>query len=86
MRMRAEDIVEFFFLLKGHASAPVTIQEEVEIDSAGALVVADGEAVDWPMEFGSGEVVSYGELGPRPEDWAPCLMPEDWPHRAYGCE
>jgi hypothetical protein len=86
MRMRAEDIVEVFFLLEGHASAPVTIQEEVEVDSAGELVIAEGVAADWPMEFSPDEVVSYGELGPRPEDWDPCEMPEDWPHRAYGCE
>jgi hypothetical protein len=86
MRMRAQDIVELFFLLKGHASTPVTIQEDVEIDPAGELIFADGEAADWPMDLGEGDPIVYGELGPRPEDWDPCLMPEDWPHRSYGCE
>lgn len=86
MRMRAQDIVEIFFLLKGHASTPVTIQQDMEIDPAGAFVLADGEAADWPMDFVPDNEVVYGELGARPEDWDPCEMPENWPHRAYACE
>jgi hypothetical protein len=86
MRMRDQDIVELFYLLQGHASTPVTIQQDIEIDSAGALVVAEGESADWPMEFDTEQEIVYGELGARPENWDPCEMPENWPHRAYGCE
>lgn len=84
MRMRAQDIVELFYLIRGHASVPVTIQREMEIDPQGEVIFAS-EAMDWPIEFAEESETVYGELGARPVDWDPCLMPDQWEHRAYGC-
>ncbi len=89
LRMRAEDIVELFYLIEGHASVPVTIQQFTEIDPAGQPIAADGASVDWPIEFAEegveAEPTVYGELGQRPADWDPCVKPEGWSFRSYGC-
>jgi len=85
MRMRAEDIVELFYLLQGHKSVPVTIQEFTEIDPSGEPISATDEARDWPMDFGDVAPTVYGELGERPSNWDPCEAPEDWSFRSYGC-
>lgn len=86
LRMRSEDIVELFYLLRDHASVPVTIQQLTELDPSGTPISVDGEAIDWPMEPGpeAGPTI-YGELGERPENWDPCVMPAEWPFRSYGC-
>tara|TARA_R110002096_G_scaffold16898_9_gene57916 strand:- start:33500 stop:34066 length:567 start_codon:yes stop_codon:yes gene_type:complete len=86
LRMRAEDIVELFYLIDGHESVPVTIQQFTEIDPAGQPIAVDGEAIDWPIEFSDDDAPTvYGELGPRPENWDPCVMPQGWSFRSYGC-
>lgn len=86
MRMRAEDIVELFYLVSGHESVPVTIQQLTEIDPAGQPIVVEDESKDWPIEFSEDAPPTvYGELGERPENWDPCVKPEGWAFRSYGC-
>ncbi len=85
MRMRTEDIVELFHLLRGHESVPVTIQKFTEIDPSGQPIFVDEQAKDWPMDVGSSAETVYGELGERPASWHPCEMPEDWTLGRYGC-
>jgi len=62
MRMKADDIVRLFYLVRDHADTPVTIQKEVEIDAAGASV----DVGMTPALFAIGEAIPFGEsVGPR---------------------
>lgn len=62
MRMAKPDIVELFFLVRNHASTPVTIQQEVELDAAGNEVDLDTEVTLWGPE----DEIQYGaSVGPR---------------------
>ena len=62
MRMAKPDIVELFFLVREHASTPVTIQQELELDAAGNAVDVDTEVTLW----GIGDEIEYGaSVGPR---------------------
>lgn len=64
IRMAKKDIVELFFLVKGHASTPVTIQQELELDAAGEPVDVDTPVSLWAP----GEDIAYGaSVGPRVE-------------------
>lgn len=47
MRMAGDDIVRLFHLIRDHASTPVTIQTEVEIDAQGNPVDVGVEAALW---------------------------------------
>jgi hypothetical protein len=57
MRMRGEDVVRVFYLIRDHASTPVTIQREVELDAAGEVVDVTTEVTLWEV----GEEIAYGE-------------------------
>ena len=58
MRMRGEDAVRVFYLIRNHPSTPVTIQQEVEIDDAGN-----------PVDVGTYAVVETSdEPPPTPEE------------------
>lgn len=63
VRMRGDDVVHVFWLVKGHASTPVTIQKEVERD-------ANGKKVDvgvTPALYRVGAQIAFGaSVGPRP--------------------
>lgn len=62
MRMEKPDIVELFVLVREHASTPVTIQQEVELDAAGNEVDIDTEVTLWAP----GEEIQFGaSVGPR---------------------
>jgi hypothetical protein len=43
VRMRGEDVVRIFYLIRRHGSTPVTIQREPEIDAEGNQVAFDAE-------------------------------------------
>jgi lipoprotein-anchoring transpeptidase ErfK/SrfK len=63
VRMRGDDIVRLFWMVKIHADTPVTIQREVERDAAGNRVDVGRTPVLW----GVGEEIRYGaSVGPRP--------------------
>lgn len=85
LRMDEADIVELFYLIKGHESVPVTIQKRVELDVEGNAIEVDDVAIDWPVGFSEDDEITYGELGKRPADWSPCSVPPNWPFRRYGC-
>lgn len=62
MRMKADDIVRLFWLVRDHANTPVTIQKEVEVDAAGATV----DVGTTPALYAIGEDIPYGaSVGPR---------------------
>ncbi len=62
VRMRGEDIVELFYLVRNHGSTPITIQREVELDAFGDPVDIDTEPELWLPD----EEIVYGEsVGPR---------------------
>jgi len=71
MRMRADDIIELFWLVRDHPGAPVSIQQAVELDAEGQPVVADSEPKPW--EEGD-EIAFDPDLGPRPRGFIgdPC--------------
>lgn len=56
MRMEGEDVVRLFYLIRNHASTPVTIQRETELDAAGNVVDIDTEITLWEV----GEEIDYG--------------------------
>ncbi len=62
-RMARNDIIRLFWLVKGNASTPVTIQQETELDAAGAKVDVGKTA----KLFAVGEQIKFGaSVGPRP--------------------
>lgn len=62
VRMAGMDVVRVFWMVKPHASTPVTIQKEVELDAAGSKV----DVGKTPTLWGTGDVISYGaSVGPR---------------------
>jgi hypothetical protein len=65
MRMNEDDIVDMFYMVRGHASVPVSIQRDVERD-------ANDEAVDIdtaPTVWDEGATISYGDCGERPDPY-----------------
>lgn len=64
VRLGDADIVELFELVRRHPSIPVTIQDEIEYDAAGAPVGVGASPVLWP----AGVELPFGaSVGPRPE-------------------
>ena len=62
MRMESDDIIDLFWMVKPHASTPVTIQKEVELDAAGNRV----DVGTTPELWAPGEAITYGaSVGPR---------------------
>lgn len=62
MRMGKVDLVRLFFMVREHASTPVTIQQETELDAAGNPVDLDSEVTLW----GPDDEIEYGaSVGPR---------------------
>ncbi|MEC7518713.1 MAG: L,D-transpeptidase [Myxococcota bacterium] len=62
MRMEKDDVVELFTLVRRHPSTPVTIQQELERDAAGAVVDVGAEVTLWAPD----EEIRYGaSVGPR---------------------
>lgn len=63
MRMRGNDIVRLFWMVKNHPSTPVTIQREVELDAEGKKVDVGTTPAMWMV----GEEIQFGaSVGPRP--------------------
>ena len=63
VRMRANDIIRVFWIMKQHPDAPVTFQREVEKDAAGKRVDVGSKPTLWAP----GETISFGaSVGPRP--------------------
>ncbi len=63
VRMRAADVIRVFWIMKKHASAPVTIQTEVEKDASGKRVDVGMKPALYPV----GAAIPYGaSVGPRP--------------------
>lgn len=70
VRMAKNDIVEFFYLLRDHASTPITFQKEVERDASGAEVDVGSQVTLWKP----GAPIQYGEsVGPAP--WQAPIIP-----------
>jgi hypothetical protein len=62
VRMRGDDVVDLFWMVKTHPSTPVTIQREVELDKGGGKV----DIGKTPALWLPGDVISYGaSVGPR---------------------
>ncbi|MEZ4365407.1 MAG: L,D-transpeptidase [Kofleriaceae bacterium] len=63
VRMAAADIVRLFWLVRDHASTPVTIQREVELDALGVVV----DVGTTPSLWAADAEIPYGaSVGPRP--------------------
>jgi lipoprotein-anchoring transpeptidase ErfK/SrfK len=63
IRMRANDIIRLFWIMKKHPNAPVTIQREVEKDAAGVRV----DVGTTPKLWAVGQQIQFGaSVGPRP--------------------
>ena len=63
VRMRGNDIVRIFWMVKSHPSIPVTIQKEVELDAAGKKVDVGTSPKLWAV----GEPIRFGaSVGMRP--------------------
>jgi lipoprotein-anchoring transpeptidase ErfK/SrfK len=63
VRMRANDIIRLFWIVKDHPDTPVTIQREVEKDAAGKKVDVGTTPALWMVD----EAIEYGaSVGPRP--------------------
>lgn len=63
VRMRANDIIRLFWMVKSHPSTPVTIQREVELDAAGKKV----DVGTTPVLYAPGDAIRFGaSVGPRP--------------------
>ncbi|HEX5062759.1 MAG TPA: L,D-transpeptidase [Kofleriaceae bacterium] len=63
VRMRGNDIVRLFWMVKPHASTPITIQKEVELDRNGKKV----DVGTTPALYLPGEAIRFGaSVGPRP--------------------
>lgn len=66
MRMDHHDVVELFYLIRGHALVPVSIQGDVGRDATGVLVDVDQvPATLWHP----GEAIDYGDCGLRPDPY-----------------
>lgn len=62
VRMASQDVIDLFWMVKTHASTPVTIQREVERDALGKKVDVGTEPTLWAP----GELITYGaSVGPR---------------------
>jgi len=63
IRMRRDDIVRLFWMVKPHPNTPITFQREPELDAAGQLVDVGTTPILWapnqPIQFGA-------SVGPRP--------------------
>lgn len=74
IRMEKDDIVELFYLVRDHASTPITIQKEVERDASGAEIDVGSTVALWEL----GETIAYGQsVGPAP--WPPPAAPDAGP-------
>lgn len=63
IRMRADDIVRLFWMVKPHPNTPITFQREVELDAAGHKV----DVGTTPAVWAEGEMITFGaSVGPRP--------------------
>ena len=63
VRMRGDDIIRIFWMVKTHGSTPVTIQKEVERDAAGHKVDVGTTPVLYPV----GTPITFGaSVGARP--------------------
>jgi hypothetical protein len=63
VRMRGDDIVRLFWMVKTHPSTPVTIQKEVELDRNGKKV----DVGTTPALYLPGEAIRFGtSVGARP--------------------
>jgi hypothetical protein len=63
VRMKGEDVVRLFYLVRKHPATPITIQREIEYDAAGIKVDLDSQVTLW----GPDEEILYGDsVGPRP--------------------
>lgn len=63
IRMRGNDIVRLFWMVKNHPNMPVTIQREVELDAAGKNV----DVGTTPKLWAVGEPIRFGaSVGTRP--------------------
>jgi len=63
VRMRGNDVVRVFWMVKGHPSTPITIQKEVELDAAGKKVDVGTHPALWKV----GDAIHFGaSVGPRP--------------------
>lgn len=63
VRMASADIIDLFWMVKPHASTPVTIQTEVERDARGQIV----DVGKTPALWAPGESIKFGaSVGERP--------------------
>ena len=63
VRMRGDDIVRLFWMVKSHPNTPVTFQREVELDAAGNEV----DVGTTPALYAPGEQIRFGaSVGARP--------------------
>ena len=62
-RMRSQDIIRLFWIVKQFASTPVTIQKEVERDANGKKVDVGVAAALFPAD---GSITFGASVGPRP--------------------
>lgn len=63
VRMRPQDVIRIFWIMKKHGSAPVTIQKEVEKDARGKRVDVGMTPALYPV----GAAIPFGaSVGPRP--------------------
>ena len=63
IRMRGNDIVRLFWMVKPHPNTPITFQREVELDAAGKKV----DVGTTPKLYAPGEAIRFGaSVGPRP--------------------
>ena len=62
VRMRSDDVIRVFWMAKQHATMPVTIQKEVELDAAGQRVDVGRTPTLWAPDV----TIMYGaSVGPR---------------------
>jgi hypothetical protein len=63
IRMRANDIIRLFWMVKKFPNTPVTIQREVEKDASGRRVDVGTKPTLWAV----GQEIQFGaSVGPRP--------------------
>lgn len=63
IRMRKDDIIRLFWMVKPHANTPITFQREVELDAAGRKVDVGTTPTLWKV----GDPIQFGaSVGPRP--------------------
>ena len=61
MRMRPADIVEMFWMLRGHGAVPIAIIGGLEHDAEGDVVDIDRDVMLWA----EGETIAYADCGER---------------------